>query len=136
MTLKERMDALARVPVFAGLSRRSLERIARIAKDVELRPGQVLIEPRAKGSGMFVLLEGTVTASTRGRRARELGAGDIVGELALLTPDAQRTARVRATTPVRCLAIARGDFRRILTEEPNVAVQVLETVAARLASPL
>ena len=136
MTLKERAEALARVPVFAGLSRRSLERIARIAKDVELRPGQVLIEPRAKGSGMFVLLEGTVTASMRGRRARELGAGDIVGELALLTPDAQRTARVRATTPVRCLAIARGDFRRILTEEPNVAVQVLETVAARLASPL
>ena len=136
MTLKERAEALARVPVFAGLSRRSLERIARIAKDVELRPGQVLIEPRAKGSGMFVLLEGTVTASTRGRRARELGAGDIVGELALLTPDAQRTARVRATTPVRCLAIARGDFRRILTEEPNVAVQVLETVAARLAPPL
>ena len=136
MTLKERADALARVPVFAGLSRRSLERIARIAKDVELRPGQVLIEPRAKGSGMFVLLDGTVTVGTRGRRARELGAGDIVGELALLTPDAQRTARVRATTPVRCLAISRGDFRRILTDEPRVAIQVLETVAARLASPL
>jgi CRP/FNR family cyclic AMP-dependent transcriptional regulator len=136
VTLKERMDALARVPVFAGLSRRSLEGIARIAKDVELRAGQVLIEPRAKGSGMFVVLEGSVTASTRGRRARELGAGDIVGELALLTTDAQRTARVRATTPVRCLAIARDDFRKILTGEPKVAIQVLETVAARLASPL
>jgi CRP-like cAMP-binding protein len=136
MTLKERTDALARVPVFAGRSRRSLERIARIAKDVELRAGQVLIEPRAKGSGMFVVLEGSVTASTRGRRARELGAGDIVGELALLTADAQRTARVRATTPVRCLAIARDDFRKILTGEPKVAIQVLEMVAARLASPL
>jgi CRP/FNR family cyclic AMP-dependent transcriptional regulator len=136
VTLKERTDALARVPVFAGLSRRSLERIARIAKDVELRPGQVLIEPRAKGSGMFVLLEGAVVVGTRGKRRRELGPGDIVGELALLTADAQRTARVRATTPVRCLAIARGDFRRILTDEPRVAIQVLETVAARLASPL
>src|ERR671935_2314426 len=136
MTLRERTDALARVPVFTGLSRRALERIARIAKDVELRPGQVLIEPRAKGSGMFVVLDGTVAVRTRGKRARELGAGDIVGELALLTPDAQRTARVRATTPVRCLAISRGDFRRILTDEPKVAIQVLETVAARLASPL
>ena len=111
MTLKERADALARVAVFAGLSRRSLERIARIAKDVELRPGQVLIEPRAKGSGMFVVLDGTVTASTRGRRARDLGPGEIVGELALLTADAQRTARVRAQTQVRCLAIARGASR-------------------------
>ena len=136
MTLKERTDALARVPVFAGLSRRALERIARIARDVELRAGQLLIEPRAKGSGMFVVLEGTVTASTRGRRSRELGAGDIVGELALLTSDARRTARVQAQSPVRCLAIARGDFRKILTDEPKVAIQVLETVAARLASPL
>jgi CRP-like cAMP-binding protein len=136
MTLKERTDALARVPVFSGLSRRSLERIARIAKDLELRAGQVLIEPRAKGSGMFVLLDGAVTVRTRGKRARDLGPGDIVGELALLTSDSVRTARVRAKTPVRCLAIARNDFRRILTEEPQVAIQVLETVAARLASPL
>jgi CRP-like cAMP-binding protein len=136
MTLKERTDALARVPVFAGLSRRSLERIARTAKDVELRAGQALIEPRATGSGMFVVLDGTVTASTRGRRARDLGPGEIVGELALLTADAQRTARVRAKTQVRCLAIARGDFRKILADEPKVAIQVLETVAARLASPL
>src|SRR2546429_9987952 len=136
MPLRERTAALARVPVLAGLSRRSLERIARITKDVELRAGQVLIEPRAKGSGMFVVLEGTVTASTRGKRSRELGAGDIVGELALLTADAQRTARVRSTPPVRGLSIARGDFRKILTDEPKVAIQVLETVAARLASPL
>jgi CRP-like cAMP-binding protein len=136
MTLKERVDALARVPVFAGLSRASLERVARIAKDVELRAGQLLIEPRAKGSGMFVLLDGVVTVGSGGSRVRELGPGDIVGELALLTPDAVRTARVRAKTPVRCLAITRNDFRKILAEEPRVAIQVLETVATRLASPL
>jgi CRP-like cAMP-binding protein len=136
MTLKERADALARVPVFSGLSQASLERIARIAKDIELRAGQLLIEPRAKGSGMFVLLEGVVTVGSGGKGVRELGPGDIVGELALLTPDAVRTARVRAKTPVRCLAITRNDFRRILTDEPKVAIQVLETVATRLASPL
>jgi CRP-like cAMP-binding protein len=135
MTLKERADALARVPVFAGLSRASLERVARIAKDIELRAGQLLIEPRAKGSGMFVLLEGVLTVGSGGR-LRELGPGDIVGELALLTADAVRTARVRAKTPVRCLAITRNDFRRILADEPRVAIQVLETVATRLASPL
>ena len=136
MTLKERTDALARVPVFAGLSRRSLERIARLANDVELRAGQILIEPRAKGSGMFVLLDGVVTVGIRGQRVRELGPGDVVGELALLTPDALRTARVRAKTPVHCLAIARDDFRKLLNEEPKVAISLLETVAARLASLL
>ena len=134
MTLKERTDALARVPIFRGLSRRSLERIARIAKETELRAGQVLIQPQATGSGMFVLLEGAATVDIRGKKVRELGAGDIVGELALLTEDAVRTARVRAKTPVRCVAIARADFRRILGDEPRVALAILETVAARLAS--
>jgi CRP-like cAMP-binding protein len=134
MTLKERADALARVPIFAGLSRRSLERIARIAKEAELRAGQVLIQPRATGSGMFVLLDGEATVDIRGKAVRELGAGDIVGELALLTEDAVRTARVRAKTHVRCVAIARADFRKILGDEPKVALAILETVAARLAS--
>jgi CRP-like cAMP-binding protein len=134
MTLKERTDALARVPIFAGLSRRSLERIARIAKEAELRAGQVLIQPRATGSGMFVLLDGAATVDIRGKKVRELGAGDIVGELALLTEGAVRTARVRARTPVRCVAISRNDFRRILSDEPRVALAILETVAARLAS--
>jgi CRP-like cAMP-binding protein len=134
VTLKERTDALARVPIFAGLSRSALERIARIAHHVELRAGQVLIEPRAKGSGMFVLLEGAATVGIRGKSVRELGPGDIVGELALLTEGAVRTARVRATTPVRCVAISRNDFRKILSDEPRVALAILETVAARLAS--
>ena len=134
MTLKERTEALGRVPIFAGLSRSALERIARIAHHVELRPGQVLIEPRAKGSGMFVLLDGAASVGIRGKSVRELGAGDIVGELALLTEGAVRTARVRAKTPVRCVAISRNDFRKILSDEPKVAVAILETVAARLAS--
>jgi len=134
VTLKERTDALARVPIFAGLSRSALERIARIANHVELRAGQVLIEPRAKGSGMFVLLDGAATVGIRGKSVRELGPGDIVGELALLTEGAVRTARVRATTPVRCVAISRSDFRKILSDEPRVALAILETVAARLAS--
>jgi CRP-like cAMP-binding protein len=134
VTLKERTDALAGVPIFAGLSRSALERIARIANHLELRAGQVLIEPRAKGSGMFVLLDGAATVGIRGKSVRELGPGDIVGELALLTEGAVRTARVRATTPVRCVAISRNDFRKILSDEPRVALAILETVAARLAS--
>src|SRR5918911_3422274 len=111
MTLKERADALARVPIFAGLSRRSLERIARIAKEAELRAGQVLIQPRATGSGMFVLLDGAATVDVRGKSVREIGAGDIVGELALLTEDAVRTATVRGKTTLRSVAIASATFR-------------------------
>jgi CRP-like cAMP-binding protein len=79
-----------------------------------------------------VLLEGTVTIE-RGKKARDAGPGECFGELALLTTDAVRTARVRAKTPVRCLAVTRADFKQLLTDDPKLSLAVLETVAARLA---
>src|SRR5712692_141201 len=99
MTLNQRTEALSRAPLFGKLGRRSLERIARLAAELEAPAGQILIEPRMKGSGMFVLLEGTVTIEARGKKARDAGPGECFGELALLTTDAVRTARVRAKTP-------------------------------------
>jgi trk system potassium uptake protein TrkA len=134
VTLEERIEALGAVPLFAGLNGPSLEAIARTASEVEAPPGQVLIEPRMKGSGMFLLLDGTATVEARGRRARELEPGACFGELALLTPEGVRTARVRAKTAVRCLAIGRNDFQELLLAQPKVALAVLEVVATRAAA--
>ncbi|HZO97130.1 MAG TPA: cyclic nucleotide-binding domain-containing protein [Gaiellaceae bacterium] len=133
MTLRERGEALRRVPVFAGVSGRALAQVARAATELELPAGQVLIEAGAAGAGMFVVLEGVAVVETKGRRRVELGPGECVGELALLTAQGVRTARVRAKTPLRCLAIARSDFRRLLVEEPRLALALLETLATRLA---
>ena len=134
MTPNERTQALARVPVLAALSRSSLEQVAGVATEFDAPAGQVLIEPEATGSGMFVLVHGTATVDVRGQATHELEAGQCFGELALLTPAALRTARVRAKTPVRCLAISRADFQKLLAEEPKLSLAMLETVAARLAA--
>ena len=78
---------------------------------------------------MFVLEEGTVEVQTPDGRAWELGPGEFFGELALLT-DHPRNARIRAKTPVRCLAISRMDFQKLLKEEPEIAVAMLPKLAA------
>jgi CRP-like cAMP-binding protein len=134
VTRKETIEALSCVGVFAALPRTSLERVAKVATQFEAPVGQVLIEPNAKGSGMFVLLDGTATVHVRGQATRELEAGQCFGELALLTPAAVRSARVRAKTDVRCLAITRSDFRTLLEAEPKLTLALLETVAVRLAA--
>ena len=87
-----------------------------------------------KGSGMFMLLDGVATVEPRGGRVRDLEAGQCFGELALLTPDGVRTARVRAKTDVRCLAIGRSEFREMLLANPEVALALLEVVATRAAA--
>ncbi|HEX9711256.1 MAG TPA: cyclic nucleotide-binding domain-containing protein [Actinomycetota bacterium] len=127
-----RLDTFRRIPLFAGCSDEGLQRIVELATEAEVPAGHVLIQPGLEGSGFFVLEEGTVTVEAHDHPA-ELGPGEFFGELALLTPEAVRSARVRATTPVRFLAISRRDFESLLEGEPKMALAMLRTLAHRLA---
>ena len=127
-----RVEALRRVPLFAGIAEPSLERLATIVTEVEVPAGHVLVERGTEGSGMFVLEEGTV-AIELADHTLERGPGEFFGELALLAEGIRRTARVRAVTSARCLAISRRDFSELLEAEPSVAVAMLPELARRLA---
>jgi CPA1 family monovalent cation:H+ antiporter len=124
-------DRLRAMPVFAGLGDAALERVAGAVTVLEVPAGQVLVEPRQAGVGMFVVEDGTVSVELRGRTL-ELGAGEVFGELALLVPEATRAARVRAATTVRCLALSRQDFLDLVETEPTVALAMLQVLARRL----
>jgi CRP-like cAMP-binding protein len=94
--------------------------------------GTLLIEADSPGAGLFVIDEGRVRVEQRGQRRAELGPGTVVGEMALLRRDGLRTARVRALTDVRCFALDRRTFQRVLVEEPRLALSLLETLAERV----
>jgi CRP-like cAMP-binding protein len=128
------IEKLRRIPLFSDLHDRTLERIAVLSTEFEEPAGWVLVEVGQPGSGMFVLEEGTVEVQTPDGRSWELGAGEFFGELALLTDD-PRKARVRAKTPVRCLAISRSDFQELLKEEPEIALAMLPRLAERVDAP-
>ncbi|MGZ4338750.1 MAG: cyclic nucleotide-binding domain-containing protein [Gaiellaceae bacterium] len=134
--LTRRVSALRRASIFAGLDEPLLHRVAETMTEVELPAGHVLIESRTAGAGLFVIDEGTVSVEPRGAEPRELGPGEVVGELALLTRDGTRTARVQAKTAVRCLALDRTSFHSALAEEPRLAIALLQTAVERLAAQL
>ena len=128
-------DDLRTIPLFAGASDVALERVATRAGEVTCEPGQILALRGDPGSGMFVILEGTVSVEWRGGRV-ELGPGNFVGELTMLAPGGTRNARLRAATPVRCLAIARDDALAVVESEPTVALNMLKEIARRFANAL
>jgi len=125
---------LRALPLFSRLDDEGLRRVAGLAVELEIPAGQVLVHAGDPGSGLFVILTGTAVVETRGETMIEVGPGEFVGELALLVPKAMRSARVRAKSDVRCLAIFGGDFQELLEDEPRIALAMLPVVAERLWS--
>jgi CRP-like cAMP-binding protein len=126
---------LAAIALFADVDDAGLGRIASCASEFEAPVGHVLVEVGRPGAGLFVLEAGEVSVDLPGGRTVRLGPGEFFGELSLLT-DQPHTARVRAVTDVRCLAISRRDFAEILAAEPTIAVAMLPVLARRLMSLL
>ena len=132
MSRNDRLARLRELPLFAGLDQEALERILAAASEVESPAGQVLTRADDPGAGMFVIEEGTVVVEAPGGQTIDLGPGEFVGELSLLVPESTRVARVRAKTPVRCLALNRATLEDLLETEPQFAVAMLRVVAQRL----
>jgi CRP-like cAMP-binding protein len=113
-------DRLRELSLFAHLDDEQLDRLAAATNEFTASAGKLLIQRGDPGSGMFVLEDGrAVVEAPEGER--ELGPGDVFGERSLVGDDLERTARVRALTDVRCLAIARAEIERLLAEDASVA---------------
>jgi len=129
--MSARVEDLRSIPLFAHLEPEALEQLAEAANAVDVQAERPLTQPGAAGTGMFFIVEGTVEVEAR-ETWRELGPGDFFGELALLTEDGTRTARVRAKTDVRCIAFDRAGFENLVREHPDIAATLLETALTRL----
>jgi CRP/FNR family transcriptional regulator, cyclic AMP receptor protein len=127
-----KVQALKRAPLFDGLSRKELTQLARVSEDLEVEPGTVLCSEGETGHEFFVIVDGKVKITRKGRRVTTRGGGDFVGEIALLE-DVPRTATVTAETPLRLFVLTRRDFRHLLDENPAVERKVLRALARRLA---
>jgi CRP-like cAMP-binding protein len=121
-------DRLRALSLFADVDDAQLERLAAATSEFDAPAGQALIERGRAASGMFVLEQGqAVVEAPEGKRY--IGPGDVFGERALLGDDIERTARVRAETDVRCLAISRPEIERLLAEDPRVAERLRQLSA-------
>ena len=127
-----KVQALKGAPLFESLSRKDLTQLARVSEDLEVEPGKVLCREGDIGHEFFVIVEGEIKVTRKGRRLALRGGGDFVGEIALLD-DVPRTATVTAETPVRLFVLTRKDFRHLLDENPRVERKVLGALARRLA---
>jgi CRP-like cAMP-binding protein len=124
-------EALSRVPLFAGIGRRELKRLAERMSARTFREGEVAVEEGRGGAGFWLIEDGEAAVSVQGKVVRTIGPGDYFGEIALID-EGPRSATVTAATDMRCRGMAAWEFRPFVVEHPDVAWTILQTLAGRL----
>ena len=129
----QKIELLARVPLFARCSKRELARIAALADLVEFREGETVMREGKPGLEFFVIVDGKARVTRRGRKLADLGAGDWFGEIALLSAT-PRTATVVAGSPLEALVLTRPGLSALIRDVPSIGTKVLSAVGERLAA--
>jgi CRP-like cAMP-binding protein len=124
--------SLERVPLFAGLSHRERERVARWADAIDLPPGRHLLDEGRLPHEFFVILDGEVEVIHEGARLATLKEGDFFGEIALIE-HGRRTASVVTTTPTTLAVMSPTSFDAMRRELPRVAERIDGAIRERMA---
>ncbi|HEV8057803.1 MAG TPA: cyclic nucleotide-binding domain-containing protein [Actinomycetota bacterium] len=131
MTVRAR-DALAQVPLFAGMPPRFLKRLGDKMDEQRFMEGATIVRQGEPGDTFYVLVEGEAKVKdANGRTLSRLIPGDFFGEISLMD-GGPRTATVVAETNLTTLALSRKDFSALLQSEPKVTVGLLKHASALL----
>jgi CRP/FNR family transcriptional regulator, cyclic AMP receptor protein len=135
MTLQQDVEVLRKIPLFAKIEPAKLKLLAFTSEHLEFMPGEAICEQGEHGDAAYIVLDGeadVVVQSGQGpTKVATVGKHDIVGEIAILC-DVPRTATVRATTPLSALRVSKDGFFNLVTQFPQVGVEVMHELASRL----
>jgi CRP-like cAMP-binding protein len=123
--------------LFADCTKAQLQKIDALTTDLRIPKDCVLMREGSVAREFIVICSGSaqVTRETDDgiTKVADVGTGDFLGEMALLT-GARRTATATATTDLDVLVSSGAEFRSILKIAPSVARRVHRASVARAAS--
>ena len=95
----------------------------------KLRAGTVLFRKGDLADQLYMLISGRMELVEIGA---EVQPGRMFGEIALFSPDRQRTLTVRCLEPCQVLSIDESTMRQIYYQNPDFGFQMIGLVASRL----
>jgi CRP-like cAMP-binding protein len=120
------IEMLRVIPSLAARSDRELKKLVPLVDVVNVKPGQVLTEQGRYDKQAFVIVAGRANVVIEGEVVASVGAGDFVGEVAMLI-GGPRTATVEASTPMTLLVMGQSTFGSFVSNEavsPTLAKQL------------
>lgn len=135
MNLKEIVCVLCEIPMFRKVEEKRLKLFAMMGQTLTFRAGERLFEKGDDGDAAYVILDGSVDVlipTDSGEiSVAVLGSREIFGEMAVLL-DQPRTTAIAARTDLKVLLLDRQAFFNMLSEFPDVAIELIKVIGARL----
>lgn len=122
---------LARISLFQGLKAEDLRALSARAALRSLPPDTLLIRQGDAPDALYAILRGKVKVFLADENGKEClldmrGPGQYVGEMML--DDAPRAASVKTTEPTEVAVIPRADFKSLVLQNPDVALQLIRNL--------
>ncbi|ANK80353.1 MAG: cyclic nucleotide-binding protein [Rhizobiales bacterium NRL2] len=135
MSLNEEVELLRQIPMFQKVEQSKLKLLAFTSERLVFQPGQVVCEQGEPGDSMYVIVDGDadviVNLPAGPLTVAQLHKNSFFGEIAILC-DIPRTATVKATTTLTTLRITTDLFYRLVAEFPQMTIEIMREIAARL----
>lgn len=135
MSLKEEVEILRNIPLFANIEASKLKLLAFTSERLTYHPDQVLFRQGEAGDAAYIILKGEADVIVDGPQGpltvAKLERNAIVGEIAILC-DVPRTATVRSRGELVTLRISKELFFRLINEFPQIGIEIMRVLAERL----
>ncbi len=135
MELLKEAETLRKVPLFAKLDSSKLKLLAFTSQSVTFENGEILFRAGDPADAAYVVLSGEVEIVAEADQGDvvygTLGPNQLIGELAVISKT-QRTATLRAKGVLQVLRIGDEAFLKLVTENPDVALEVMRQLSDKL----
>ncbi len=126
-----RVDHLGHVPLFSACSKKELQALVRLGRDVTVPAGATVIRQGELSTDCFVILDGSVSVEIDGTAVATLGVGECFGELAPLD-HRPRSATVTALTESTFFVLDDKEFAEAVATIPGLTRKVLASLSTRV----
>ena len=125
------VELLQRVPLFAGLDPKELDRLSGSFKERTFEAGESVAVEGEGGAGFFVIESGEAVVKVHGEERARLGPGDYFGDIAMID-QGDRTASIEAVSDLTTYGLTFWDFRPLVESDARIAWPLLLVMAKRL----
>jgi CRP-like cAMP-binding protein len=130
LNIVEKVIALEGVELLKNLNPDQLSRIATIAKEEQLPPGKLVLEPNKALDALYVILDGSVELSQNSGAATTARQNDVLGAWALFDPEPMPVT-AKTTEDTRLLRISRDDFYDLLSDNMEITASIFAILVKR-----